>query len=56
MSRPSQAPHPNEGHAKLTLYDVKKHGRTRYFSKHRVSGTRTGRCFDIGEWQVTCPG
>src|SRR5580704_7663103 len=51
----------NEGHARLKLYDVKKHGGTRYFGRLRVSGARTENgvwnwCFNIGEWQATCPG
>ena len=51
----------NEGHARLKLYGVKKHGGTPYFSRLRVSGARTENgvwnwCFNIGEWQVTCPG
>jgi hypothetical protein len=52
----------NEGHASLKLYDVKKHGGTRYFSRLRVNGaarTENGVwnwCFNIGEWQTTCPG
>lgn len=51
----------NEGHASLKLYDVKQHGGTRYFSRLRVSGAKTGNgvlnwCSGIGEWQSICPG
>jgi hypothetical protein len=31
----------NEGRAALKLYDVEKHGGTRYFSRLRVSGAKT---------------
>ena len=51
----------NEGHATLKLYDVRNHGGTRYFSKLRVSGAKTGNgvwnwCFSFGEWQASCQG
>ena len=49
----------NEGHARLKLYDVKKHGGRRYFSRLRVRGAKTENgvwnwCFNIGEWQGVC--
>jgi len=49
----------NEGHARLKLYDVKSHGGTRYFSRLRVGGAKTGNgvwdwCFNFGEWQASC--
>ena len=50
----------NEGRASLKLYDVRNHGGTRYFSRLRVSGAKTedgvwNWCFNLGEWQATCP-
>ena len=49
----------NEGRATLKLYDVRNHSGTRYFSKLRVSGAKTGNgvwnwCFNFGEWQASC--
>jgi len=51
----------NEGHARLTLYDVRNHDGTRYFSRLRVSGARTENgvwswCFNFGAWQASCQG
>jgi hypothetical protein len=51
----------NEGHAKLELYDVRNHDDTRYFSRLHVTGAKTENgvwnwCFNIGEWQASCPG
>ena len=51
----------NEGHARLTLYDVRNHGGTRYFSRLRVSGAKTENgvwnwCFNFGAWQASCQG
>lgn len=51
----------NEGHAKLQLSDVKNHDGTRYFGRLRVTGAKTENgvwswCFNIGEWQASCPG
>ena len=51
----------NEGHARLKLYDVRRHNGTRYFKKLRIRGARTENgvwnwCFSIGEWQSACPG
>ena len=45
----------------LKLYDVRNHSGTRYFSKLRVSGAKTGNgvwnwCFNFGEWQASCQG
>jgi hypothetical protein len=54
----------NEGPARLKLYDVRNHGGTRYFSRLRVSGAKTGSgvwnwCYNLtnnfGEWQMSCP-
>jgi hypothetical protein len=54
----------NEGPARLKLYDVRNHGGTRYFSRLRVSGAKTGSgvwnwCYNLtnnfGEWQSSCP-
>lgn len=54
----------NEGRARLKLYDVRNHGGTRYFSRLRVSGAKTGSgvwnwCYNLtnnfGEWQSSCP-
>lgn len=49
----------NEGRARLTLYDVRNHDGTRYFSRLRVSGAKTENgvwdwCFNFGEWQGSC--
>jgi hypothetical protein len=51
----------NEGHARLKLYDVRRHDGRRYFRKLRIRGARTENgvwnwCFSIGEWQSACPG
>jgi hypothetical protein len=51
----------NEGHARLTLYDVQNHDGTRYFSRLRVSGAETENglwnwCFNFGAWQASCQG
>jgi hypothetical protein len=51
----------NEGYAKLKLYDVRNHDGTRYFSRLRISGAKTGNgvwnwCFNFGEWQASCQG